>query len=326
MTEREWDGSTAGHTPGREREPAPAAPAPVTAPALMRALQRSAGNAAVARWLRAESEKGQGPDAKPVGAAEGAESVLVTATITEGGVTQEVTPGGSTSASPAPAKVEVAATGSTTYDGNAAGSDCSPDTPAMKDLDWSVKDAGANWGVQVTALRTTGKINVKPTPNKPTEMVTPNTANPVDGGNIENKAGSNNHWAFATKEMKEYHAPSGGKSAYWHSTAASDAHEYAHWDTDWMKTSVGGNWPQANKDIDAMTIPKADAADATAAKPKLKPKVEARFNTFSDKAIKDWIAIPDTPGVAGSTGYIAGQKVLDGLIAKVDEYAKTKKW
>ena len=300
MTGRARNELTAGQPPEREREPAPVAPAPITTPALMCALQRSAGNAAVARWLRAESEKGQGPDAKPIGDAEGAESVLVTATITAGGMTQEVTPGGATSSSPAPGKVEVAPAGSTTYDGNAAGSDCTPDRPAMKDLDWDVKDAGASWGVQITALRTTGKINVNPTPNKPDEMVTPNTANPVDGGNIEKKAGSNNHWEFATKEMREYHAPSGGKSSYWHSTAASDAHEYAHWNTDWMKTSVGGNWPQANKDIDAITIPKADAADATAAKPKLQPKVEARLKTFSDKAIKDWIAVPDTAGVAGS--------------------------
>ena len=106
MTERVWNGSTTPQPPERERKPNPAVPAPVTAPALMSALQRGAGNAAVARWLRAESEKGQGPDTKPIGG-EGAESVLVTATITEGGITQEVTPGDASSSSPAPAKVEV---------------------------------------------------------------------------------------------------------------------------------------------------------------------------------------------------------------------------
>jgi hypothetical protein len=39
-----------------------------------------------------------------------------------------------------------------------------------------------------------------------------------------------------------------------------------------------------------------------------------------------WIPIPDTPGVAGSTGYIAGQAVLDPLIAAVKAYATKKSW
>ena len=38
------------------------------------------------------------------------------------------------------------------------------------------------------------------------------------------------------------------------------------------------------------------------------------------------IPIPDTPGVAGSTGYIAGQAVLDPLIAAVKAYATKKTW
>jgi hypothetical protein len=39
-----------------------------------------------------------------------------------------------------------------------------------------------------------------------------------------------------------------------------------------------------------------------------------------------WNPIPDTPGVAGSTGYIAGQAVLNPLIAAVNAYAARKGW
>jgi hypothetical protein len=157
-------------------------------------------------------------------------------------------------------------------------------------------------------------------------MTTPNTANPVDGGNIENKVGSDNHWKFAVDEMRDYNKPGGGRSAYWHSTAASKAHEYEHWNTDWLKNVLGGLWPQANADIDAFTIPKKDAADAAAAKQLLKAKVNARINKANDKSTTDWNAVPDEPGLAGANGYIAGQKVLDGLISAVENYAKAKKW
>jgi hypothetical protein len=37
-------------------------------------------------------------------------------------------------------------------------------------------------------------------------------------------------------------------------------------------------------------------------------------------------AVPDDPGKFFATGYLAGQKVLDGLIKQVNAYAKTKKW
>jgi hypothetical protein len=222
---------------------------------------------------------------------------------------------------------EVKPTASTSYDGSAADSDCLPADILPADVNWDVVDGGTTWRSRVTAFRTRGKIRVNPTPNKPTTLTTPNTANPVDGGNIENKPGSNNHWKFAVDEMRAYHTVGGGRSAHWHSTAASNAHEYAHWNSDWLKKVLPGLWPDANKDIDAMTIPKADAANAGAARSKLKPKVDARINTANAKSTTDWNAVVavDKPGVNAS-GYPAGQKVLDRLIGAVESYAKRKKW
>lgn len=39
-----------------------------------------------------------------------------------------------------------------------------------------------------------------------------------------------------------------------------------------------------------------------------------------------WIPISDTSGVADSTGYIAGQAVLNPLIAAIRAYAAGKGW
>jgi len=39
-----------------------------------------------------------------------------------------------------------------------------------------------------------------------------------------------------------------------------------------------------------------------------------------------WNPIPDSPGLAGSTGYDAGKAVLDPIIASVRAYANTKGW
>jgi len=190
---------------------------------------------------------------------------------------------------------------------------------------WTVVESPTTWGVNVTGFTTTSVINVAPWPSKPTEMVTPNTANAVDGGNITDAAGNNN-WKFAVKEMEEYNQAGGGRSSYWHSYEASKAHEWAHWNTDWMVTCIGALWPAANVDLDAITIPKASAVDAAAAKALLQAKIDARMATLDAALTAKWIPIPDTPGVAGSTGYNAGQAVLDPLIAAVKAYAATKKW
>jgi len=214
--------------------------------------------------------------------------------------------------------------GAPTFDGAAGENTCQPKSSAAK-LDWEVKEIEKAWTVNVTGFTVTGAIKVAPWPSKPTEMVTPNTANPVDGGNITDAEGDNN-WKFAVKEMEEYNQASGGRSSYWHSYEASKAHEWAHWNTDYMTLCVGKYWPQANKDLDAISIPKADAANATAAKAKLQAKVDTRLDKLRSDMIGAWNAIPDSPGNAGGSGYKAGQTVLDGLIAKVREYATKKGW
>jgi hypothetical protein len=210
------------------------------------------------------------------------------------------------------------------FDGAAGENTCQPKSSAAK-LDWEVKETDKGWTVNITGFTVTGAIKVAPWPSKPTEMVTPNTANPVDGGNITDAVGNNN-WKFAIKEMEEYNQASGGRSSFWHSYEASKAHEWAHWNTDYMKLCVGRFWPQANKDLDAISIPKADAADATAAKAKLQAKVDARLDKLRSDMIDAWNAIPDSPGNAEGAGYKAGQAILDGLIAKVRDYATKKGW
>jgi hypothetical protein len=217
-------------------------------------------------------------------------------------------------------------TASPTFNGAAGANNCLPGDATGASIAWTVVAGATTWGVSVTSFTTTGTINVAPWPSKPTEMVTPNTANAVDGGNIENKPGSNNDWKFAIKEMTEYNQAAGGRSSYWHSYEASKAHEWEHWNTDWLKGIVEPLWPAVNTDLDAITIPKATAANEAAARPLLQAKIDARMKTFDRELTRKWNAVPDTPGQAGANGYIAGQKVLNGLISAVQAYGKTKGW
>lgn len=215
---------------------------------------------------------------------------------------------------------------SPTFHGSAGANNCLPGDATGASITWTVVAGATTWGVSVASFTTTGTINVAPWPSKPTEMVTPNTANPVDGGNIENKSGSNNDWKFAIKEMQEYNQSGGGRSSYWHSYEASRAHEWEHWNTDWLKGIVEPSWPAVNADLDAIKIPKADAADEAAARPLLQAKIDARMKTFDRELTRKWNAVPDSPGEAGANGYIAGQKILDKLIAAVQAYGKAKGW
>lgn len=199
-------------------------------------------------------------------------------------------------------------------------------TPAASTVSFNVVEADANnWRVDVQSMTLAGTVNVKPWPSNPTNPATPNTANPVDGGNIT--AGN---FQSAIDDMADYNLPGGGAGPNWHSTGASSAHEWAHWNTDWIADSVstvaGGNWAKANQDLDALTQPKATSATAADARTALQGRVNTRVATFNNAAVTRWNAIPDTPGVAGSTGYIAGAAVLATLISAVRNYAITKGW
>jgi hypothetical protein len=188
----------------------------------------------------------------------------------------------------------------------------------------------ANWRPDVTSLALAGQVNVHPWPSLPTTLTVPNTPNPVAGGNIDNTAGGTNHWQTAINDMADYHSAGGGAGPNWHSTAASSAHEWAHWNTDYVVDSVGsaagGNWPQANADIDGLRQPKAASPTAAAARAALRPRVDARLGTWRTRTVTRWNAIPDSPGVAGSTGYDAGMAVLNGHIAAVRAFATAQGW
>lgn len=209
----------------------------------------------------------------------------------------------------------------------ASGNNC---TPGVEVLNWTVVRDGANWRADVTSMVVSGTVNVRPWPSLPSSMTTPNTANPVDGGNINNRAGSPNHWKAAIDDMADYDTVgAGGAGANWHATAASSAHEWYHWNTDHLVSSIGaGNWTTANRAIDALTVPAAAHADAAAARAALAPEVTARFNAFVGAVTRHWntvITPADVPG-GGGGAYATGMGVLNGLIGQVRAYAASKGW
>lgn len=246
-----------------------------------------------------------------------------------GGVPQSNLDTHSVEARPDRTMGQTVAPGGVPATGNAS-NDCTPSTAAAV-LDWNVVAASAtHWGVNVRSLTLAGTVNVQPWPSNPAQMVVPNTPNPVDGGNINNTHGSSNHYQAAIDDMADYNAPGGGRGPNWHSTAASSAHEWAHWNTDYVADSVGsaagGNWSATNTALDALREPKSVSATVADARTALAPRVNARMTAWRSRTVARWNAIPDSPGVAGSTGYIAGQGVLDGLIAAVRAYATRKGW
>lgn len=219
--------------------------------------------------------------------------------------------------------------GTPAVNNNGPDNSCTPSTSSAV-LSWSVISAdAANWAVQVDSLTLSGQININPWPSHANSMVVPNTPNPVDGGNINNTAGSSNHWQAVIQDMADYDTAGGGAGPNWHSTAASSAHENAHWSQDYVADAVtsaaGGNWPTTNTDLDALREPKAGSATAADARTALAPRVDARLGTWRAATIARWSAIPDSPG-GGDTGYVAGTRVLNGLIGSVRSYADSKGW
>ncbi len=163
-------------------------------------------------------------------------------------------------------------------------------------------------------------------------MVVPNTPNPVDGGNVEDKAGSTNHWQTVIDDLSDYDTAGGGAGPNWHGTAASLLHETTHWTADYVADSVntaaGGDWPKTNKELDALQQPKAVSAVALTARTALKPKVEARLQTWRAATVARWntlITTKDKPG-SGGRGYAAGKTILDQYVTSIRAYAQKKGW
>ncbi len=207
------------------------------------------------------------------------------------------------------------------------GNDCVPST-ASAVVAWDVVDEGTDWRANVMSLTLAGRIRINPWPSHPTDMVVPNTPNPVDGGNINNSAGSANHWQAAIDDMANYDTSGGGAGPNWHSTAASRAHEWAHWNEDYVDDAVMSNWSRANTRIDALREPKSQSATAAEARAALASRVNAEISAWRRATILRWntlISANDKPG-AGGRGYAAGAAVLATDIAAVRAYKNAKGW
>jgi hypothetical protein len=299
-------------------------------------LQRLTNNRTVTQLLRrsaAEAMAGSDePDQERPDEEPRVRAVQVSATLRKGSDTPEVHQGGYTPrqdeivATKSGARQAVAPTGTPTV-GAGGGNDC---TPGNEALDWNVMEAGENWRANVVALRVSGDIHITAWPSDPAAMTTPNTPNPVDGGNINNTAGSLNNWEAVIADIADYDNTSGGGAGrYWHSTDASNAHEWAHWNQDYLNDALrAGNWAGTNTDIDALTVPKSAHADAAAARTALEPRVTTRFNTFVAAVTARWNVLInglDKPG-RGGRGYAAGMAVLNGIIGRIQSYRQSKSW
>lgn len=315
---------------------APAAPAPASV--------SSGGSGPVRGRVASEAIHGQGNDGPqqeapvPPGHATAAALTVkeeqVTTVIPAGGTpaTRTGGPGASSSDSETTAFGIVAPGGAPAVVAGGGVNTCTPST-ARAALAWDVVEDGDNWKVDVTSLTLAGTIKITDWPSQPNAMTVPNTPSPVDGGNIHDTAGSPNHWQAVIDDMADYDtAGAGGAGPNWHSTAASRAHEWAHWNEDYIDDAVtsaaGGNWAQANQDLDALVEPKASSATQAEARTALQPRVDARLTTWRNATIARWNAVigsTDRPG-AGGKGYAAGAAVLSGLIAAVRTYATNKGW
>lgn len=210
--------------------------------------------------------------------------------------------------------------------------DCLPSTAGAR-LTWTVVSHSLiTWRPSVLLLTLAGRIRVNPWPSQPTRMVVPNTVNPVDGGNINNTAGSSNRWSAAIADMQNYDTVGGGAGPHWHATTASSAHEWAHWNQDYIADAVnsarGGNWPAINRAIDNLRQSKWGTFTTAAARAALQPRVNALMSTWRSRTISRWntlINTTDSPG-RGGRGYAAGARVLSGLIARVRAYKTSKGW
>ena len=162
-------------------------------------------------------------------------------------------------------------------------------------------------------------------------MTVPNTANPVDGGNITNALGLNK-WDFAKWDLGNYDTPepAGGPGPYWHNTSATSAHEWYHWNTDWMVTCIQtvGDWSGTEVDIENYSVSVFDYLTEADAKAALTSSVNARFTTFVNAAGNHWENVlepADKPGM-GSGAYAAAQAVLNQDIADIESYRISKGW
>ena len=211
----------------------------------------------------------------------------------------------------------------------AGSNDCVPTAP-FGSLSWNIVPAGLlTWRPNVRSLTLSGRLRIRPWPSQPNRMVVPNTPNPVDGGNINNTPASDNYWQAAINDMADYDTAGGGAGPHWHATAASRAHEWAHWNEDWVADSVnsarGGNWPAVNRAIESLRETSLTILGALVA---LQLRVNALVAGWRTRAVNRWntlIHTTDSPG-GGGRGYAAGTLVLRFYITWIRIYRFLKGW
>jgi hypothetical protein len=122
----------------------------------------------------------------------------------------------------------------------------------------------------------------------------------------------------AVTVMKAYYTSGRGS---WHTAAASIAHENHHY-REW-KCSAEYYWPQAQADIELLTLPLAQAGSPADAAAHMKNSADSKVAHFTRQAINYMRTLGDRPG---DPPYAAGQLVLNASILAVQALAAAKGW
>lgn len=163
----------------------------------------------------------------------------------------------------------------------------------------SVFDDSGTWKIKVSAASTTIHWAIS--------VGGYTVPNPTDGGNI-----TKDNYKDVIKELKGYEARQA--SGTWHDPEATRVHELDH--VAWFKGEIVRTWP----DIEKAILAKSLGASASVKQ----ADAEVQLKAYIDTQRRAWF---DAYGVAPEPrAYAAGQKVLDGIVKKIEDYAKSKGW
>lgn len=160
-------------------------------------------------------------------------------------------------------------------------------------------DDGGQWKIRVTAASTAIHWGINTSGYQ--------IPNPVDGGNITQA-----NWQTVVQELQGYQARQAAGS--WHHPDATRTHELNH--VAWFQGEIVRTWPAIETAI------QSHALGATASMTQV--QAQADMQTFLDQKRRDWF---NAYGVAPEPpAYAAGQAVLNGIIATIESYARSKGW
>jgi hypothetical protein len=291
---------------------------------LVRYLQRTIGNQAVAQLLhgrtKAEGKPGSGPgkliDGGTATSADAGPAVNI-----DGGPPLPAPPGTTRLAAPPPgtpwkAGVHVAPSfHATESEGPRSNSD-----PATTDVDTptfiggvAVDAAASMWRYQIKSVQGVGRITLvfytadhypAPTPND-------------DSGKLSNVTKAN--WKNIVKDLESHKT---GVAGNWSAYRRTILHERYHWAVEWQG-SVKKELVKVENDIEKEGVSFAAAADAAAAEKVLAPKATKIFADGMAAARRAYDALGDSPG---DPPYVAGSVGAVDLAARVKTHAKAEKW